>query len=226
MKHMLKTPSRLSLAALSILVAYSPVAQGAVLAPGGTALIKGTNYPASVLQDVDRIISLLPDDCPVGVGCDPLPGLFLRDRVTQLGSGTVNFERLLRLQDFVPSVSGISTSESGFSGFTTDAEYDPSTLNGSTHPTQVDRSAGSGDLITFSNFSPDSLGAGQNSDFLTIQTDATAYALIGTVSVHVTLGAQGFHGDVPVFAPAVPEPASLASLLCCAALITQRRAHR
>lgn len=110
--------------------------------------------------------------------------------------------------DFVYQLSNNSNSldsiermaSSGFSGYTTNADYIAGT--GAASPFLVSSST-SGDVIGFSFLSAAAIQPGQTSDTLVIKTDATAFTT-GSVSV-----SDGGVANVSSFSPvAVPEPAS------------------
>lgn len=201
--------------------ALSPRAMGVPLVPGGSVATTGTNYSATIVADVDRSIALLPDVCPFV--CDPIGNITIRDRVTRLASGTYNFERYFQQGSSIPS-SDLSIVESDFAGFATDVDFDPTTLQGISHPTSADRSA-SGDTVNFRAFS-DPIGLNEHSDFMTIQTDATSYDATGLITVHLNIGSAAFHGLTDAFTPAVPEPSSALLLAGMGALLAFGRRLR
>jgi hypothetical protein len=209
--------SRFAFTVAVLLGAAAPNAfAGAVLTPGTSASLTGGNYAATVVQDIDRPVTLTSGSSTLTVT--------VRDRVTLTGS-TYNFERfILNTNTFAVGTS--SFAENGFAGFTTTADYDPTTAGGTQFPTSAARSAGTGDTLTFSQFSPSSLAAAAQTDYMTIQTNAPAYAFTGSVNVTV-LGVTGapYTGSVGVFAPAIPEPASLGLMAIPAAALLLRK-HR
>lgn len=100
------------------------------------------------------------------------------------------------------------TTLNGFAGFLTDASY--STLSAGTVPFTMDRS-GNGNVVGYSfvgpPLGPAVLAPGQTSMTLVVQTDARAYTeSIGNVI-------DGSIASGPIYAPAIPEPASMLLLL-------------
>ena len=204
--------------ALGILL-VSAVASAVPLLPGNSVGINGTNLPGDVKED---------DNLSVTVG----PCTFnLRDRVTENPDGTYNFNHHFELlsNDWAANgyfVSIVSFAESGFMGYSTDVDWDPTTNNGVISPFAASRDA-SGDVIIFDNYDPAIIGLNEQTDFTTTQTDALAYALVGTstITIQMMLPTGGpdeiFSGTIDTFAP-IPEPATL-TLLVLGGLLLRRK---
>jgi hypothetical protein len=101
----------------------------------------------------------------------------------------------------------------GFTGFTTDADYIPST--GVDAPELVTRQDSiTGDVVgyQFAGVNP-----GENTDILVIQTNATAYQT-GDASFQ-----DGGNVSIPAPVPAVPEPATIGLLVISLSALNLRR---
>jgi hypothetical protein len=127
-----------------------------------------------------------------------------------LGAGDLDF--VIVLSNAGPGVVEHITSSlaPGYSGFITDVGYATSINGGATStgvvPSNVDRSS-DGAVIDFNYLASNNLASGQSTPYLEIQTNATSYVSIGTVSVQD--GVSGFGNG---FAPATPEPMSVGLL--------------
>lgn len=193
------------------------------LAPGNTVNVSGSNYAADVVEDVDRTVQLFD------TSNDLISTVTVRDRVTQLAGGTYNFERFLLNGPSSPlagnaSILRYDVGTTGYTGFATDVDFDPTTTDGTAGPQTVTRSA-DGNTVTFNDpFQPnDVLTADTQTDYLTIQTDAPSYALTGTITVTGSVGGNFVSGSTVAFAPALPEPAMLALMPGFAAIWMRRR---
>jgi hypothetical protein len=192
------------------------------LSAGGTVSISGSNYPATVVEDVDRTISL------VNSSNDVLDTVTVRDRVTQLASGTYNFERFLLNGPSLTapnlSLGRYGVTEAGFGAFSTDVDYDPTTVDGLYWPISATRSV-SGDSVRFNDpfQTNDVIASDEQTDYMTIQTNATAYALTGSITVTGEVGGSLVTGTVQAFAPAVPEPAAAGVISLIPLLFVRRR---
>jgi hypothetical protein len=207
---------RIHVPVLAFTLLLARPASAALLTPGSSVSTSGSNYAATVLQDVDRTIQLL------NAGNVVVGTLTLHDRVTQLPGGTINFERYLVNTSGDHTFGRFSMSESDFTGYATDVDFDP-TGGGSSAPSGASRTT-VGDTVTFINFSPDTLGPAARSDYMTNKTDALNYALTGTTSVAGELSGILVTGSVTTFAPAaVPEPASAGLLAAGIGILTLRR---
>ena len=189
-----------------VIVFVSTLAPAVLLMPGNSVALPGTNLPGFVVED---------NVLPVVVG----PCVFsLRDRVTQNGDGTYNFNHFFQLISNPFAADGISVAvvafiESGFTGYLTNVDWDPTTFIGTVNPLVASRSADS-DVILFSQYDPPIINLGEASYFTTTQTNAMDYDVVGTSTiVIVLLSPTGdplgqFSGTVATFNP-IPEPASL-----------------
>lgn len=213
-------------AALITLAAIAAVlnctsASAVVLVPGGSVALPGTNLPGLVVEDIDRNVVVGPAT------------FILRDRVTQNGDGTYNFNHFFELVSNTLAANGyavsiVSFDESHFAGFSTSVDWDPTTLNGTISPAFADRNA-SGDIVTFRNYSPAVMNINAQTYYSTTQTDALAYGLVGSSTIKIQMmlptGAPGdtFTGSVDTFAP-IPEPATIMLLgLGALSLLRKRR---
>ena len=162
---------RWSLAAIAAgLFWASATASGSVVAPGGTIAISGTNFPGLVIQDVERSLTLSNGTI-----------ITIQDRITQVASGNLSFDRVIRNTSDVPIVIK-DLVESGFSGFTTDVDFDPTSTGLVSEPHTAVRD-GAGNTITFTQMTSPTIASGDLSRFMTDLTNASAYALTGTTTV-------------------------------------------
>jgi hypothetical protein len=196
------------------------------LSPGGNVTISGSEVSSEVFvyQDIDRPLVLLDSSN------DPVATVTVRDRVGYYADGDVTFERFLLNGPASPlaanpSIFRYDFSETGFTGFSTDVDFDPSTDDGLYYATNVSRTS-DGNTVTFNDpFSPtDVINSGEQTDYLRVDTDAPYYALDAMVTVTGSIANVGLvHGSTEVFGPAVPEPSALAMLLCAAIPMMKRR---
>jgi hypothetical protein len=97
------------------------------------------------------------------------------------------------------------TTLNGFTGFQTDTSFQ--TGSPGLAPTYMDRSIGTGNVVGFSFFGPPigttALLPGMTSAVLVVQTDAPAW----TISTGNVI--DGSIASGPIYAPAVPEPATM-----------------
>ena len=113
-------------------------------------------------------------------------------------SGCLDFVYQVTRTGGTDPIEGLNSGS--FAGFRTDAGY--ATTTGTTPPTKVDRSAGSGIVVTFELTGANQLtGNPQASYLLVVETDAL-FAKAGNFTVTDTLSANG-SGFIPTL---VPEP--------------------
>jgi hypothetical protein len=203
------------------IVLVSTLTSAVPLLPGGAVGINGTNLPGLVVEDPDRTVTAGP--------CT----FTLRDRVTQNPDTTYNFNHWFELTSNDWAANGylvkiISFEESGFAGYSTDVDWDPTTSNGTINPFAASRTA-TGDIVTFFQYTPEIMALNAQTYYSTTQTNALAYALVGTSTINIQMmlptGAPGdiFSGSVDTFAP-VPEPTTL--LLLGLGIFGLLRKHR
>ena len=196
------------------------------LTPGNTVSLPGNQYPVrTAVEDVDRQVDLYTSSNVY------VQTVTIRDRVTQMADGSYGFEPFLLNGSATSGNVNLvrySLSDAGFAGFSTDVDYDNTSITGSVtpneYPVQATRSA-DGNTVRFNDpFQlSDSLAAGQQTDFMDIETNARDYDLVGTITVTGDATGVGLvSGSVKVFAPIVPEPGS-AGLLALIAPIAMRR---
>jgi hypothetical protein len=131
------------------------------------------------------------------------------DPANPFGGGFLTFTYVITMNGSPDALSGFSVDSYG--GFLTDATFNPA--NGGVPPTQIIRSSGTGDTITFQWLTGGGLGPNSTSALLVVETDATAF--------HVTTG--GVIDSTPadlnnLLAPlnmptAVPDATGTATLL-------------
>ncbi len=123
--------------------------------------------------------------------------------VYRTGGGTLDF--VTEVMNDMTSMDGITeVSLTNYTGFTTDAFYNPLNL-GDIAPTDAERQT-SGDTVGFFFPHPNGIGNGAESALLIVKTDAKLYTS-GTINM-----IDGAVSTNPAFAPVVPEPGSLALL--------------
>jgi len=188
----------------------------APLAPGGAVIVPDLPLPAgSALVDFrsDEFIGMnaLGETLYTGI----VDSYVFRETAGNLLFGYIVYND----EDSVDEISAVSMTD--FAGWVTEVGQDPGAAGpGGSPATSATRSAGGG-TVTF-NFTRDPLGRGAleqgTASFgMMIRTDATDYTR-GTVNV-----LNGAIATVESFAPAVPEPASLAALGVGAAALLRRR---
>ena len=177
------------------------------LLPGGAVAINGENLPGLVQEDENPYVTVGP--------CT----FMLRDRVTKNeDDGTYNFNHHFKLTENDFSANGytvniVSFAESGFTGYSTDVDWDDTTSNGHNSPAWAERTA-DGDIVTFSQYSPMLMNIDDQTFFSTTRTNALAYGLVGTCTITIQMmlptGGPGeiYSGTIDTYAP-IPEPASL-----------------
>ena len=95
----------------------------------------------------------------------------------------------------VGGCGGGGRTSTGFSGFTTDVEYDPTTL-GVSHPLIALRSSAPGNDVTFDKFSAFSIAPGEQTNYMTDKTNATGYADTGSTTITGIINGQFVSGTV------------------------------
>lgn len=188
-------------------------ASAVVLAPGASSALTGTNTPGLVIQDPIRSLTL-SDGTVIGV----------QDRVDRLASGNLEFDRVVRNTSNV-TITLVDVVTTGFAGFTTDVDFDPTSTGTVGEPHFASRSA-SGNAITFTQMASPTIVAGNLSRFMDDITNATSYTLTGTTTVDaLNVAGAPITGSVSAFAPAVPEPASIGvmGIGATAAMLRRRR---
>ena len=202
------------IAALTISLISTRAALAAPIFPGGLNVLSGSSYPSTVVQDTVRIVPLLSFGTEIGT-------VELHDRVTATGP-TVNFERFF-VNTGNTTLSSPTLTSSGFSGYSTDVDYDP-TSPGVSHPLIALRSAGVGNDITFDKFNAFSIAPGEQTNLMTEKTNAAGYAPIGTTTITGIVNGQYVTGSITTYAPSVPEPTTLSLLgLGALGLLARRR---
>ncbi len=181
------------------LLALAMPAFANVLAPGGTVAPDNLSIVGDVkLADT----GILPYTSVGGV----FSGTYAA-AVFQNAGGTLDFVYFFSLgSSTTPGEQIEAASVSNFGGFLTDVGICFTGCVSGVIPTDVSRSGGTGDIITFHYPSPNGVMIGQNTWVLEISTDAKFFKA-GTFNL--------LDDDVAIlkgFAPAVPEPGSLALL--------------
>jgi hypothetical protein len=186
-----------SLAVLSFgVLGFTGSAKGVLILPGQALPTTGAgSFGGTKIADTGS----LPFTGLNAVNSTVFTGLL--DTQVYADSGGLDF-----VYQFSNSANSIDSIErltaSGFSGYTTDADYIAG--SGAAGPFLVSSSS-NGDTIGFSFLSASDVAPGQTSDILVIKTDALAFTA-STVSV-----SDGGVANVDSFSPtAVPEPASMA----------------
>lgn len=198
-----------SIPALAIALLAS-AAQAAILSPGGVEGLSGTTVAATpVLAGTVQDDPLRPFAIGFGGGIG-LTG-YLQDRVSLSNDlGTLVFSPRIRdtmgVAGTVP-LEILSISLTGYAGYSTDIEYRTDGL-GDAGPDSVSRSA-DGDTLNF-RYTASPLLPPDESLFISILTDATEFAPVGTALIVARTGptsgpfAVTLHGiNVPV-----PEPST------------------
>jgi hypothetical protein len=138
------------------------------------------------------------------------------DIVHRQPNGTLVFETEVTIDPVAqPTFEIDRVGRTKYEGFSTDAFPEPD-RGGSLFPETADRSA-SGSQVTFNFLNGNRLlEDGAPSSFFAISTDATRYAEVGELFLHIA-GVGSLPG-IPVYSP-VPEPAHVAWLLAGGTLL-------
>lgn len=178
------------------------VTWAAPLAPGDATTLAGADLGLAGTTPVDAALRpvLLSDG----------ESLVIADIVTRRADGGLDFIRAISNTNELPIACAI-TGVTGFAGFAVDVDFDNTTA-GYAAPTGALRSA-DGDTLAFLANPAGIIPSGGTSVLYVVQTNATDYRLAGTTGI-VGANASGaaITGSTDSFAPAVPEPASLAVL--------------
>jgi hypothetical protein len=192
-------------------------ASAVVVSPGGTVAISGTNFPGLVIQDVFRSVTLTDGTV-----------ITLQDRITQVASGHLSFDRIIRNTSNV-TINIKDLVETGFAGWTTDVDFDPTSTGIVVEPHTATRDA-AGISVTFTNMvspalSPSPIATPTSlSRAMTDLTNAFNFSLTGTTTIDAfAVTGAPISGTVTTFAPAVPEPGSFALLGANSLLLLRRR---
>jgi PEP-CTERM motif len=188
---------------------FSPTAKAVVILPGQLLVPTGTGaFSGTKIADVTTpFTGLAPGDVVSFTGS-------LESQVYREVGGTLDFVYQFS-DDDVPTNDAIERfTVSGFSGFSTDADYVATT--GASAPEFVTRQAAPGDVVgyQFSGVAP-----GTDTDILVIHTNATA-TQSGTASFQ-----DGGNVSIAAPVPAVPEPATIGLLALAVSGLTLRRSR-
>jgi hypothetical protein len=182
--------------------AATPLAPGGAVVPVGTTTAADPNRVGVVVDDPLRLFVIMD-----GLGNVIVEGA-LQDRVTRSTPlGTLMFEP--RLRNTIGTGVIVGLLDRGFAGFSTDVEFLTSGA-GDVGPDEISRGAAAGDELTFE-YEPSVIDPPQEALFLSVLTDATGFAPIGTTTIFARdlTGALFFVTLENTNAP-VPEPSALA----------------
>lgn len=194
----------LLLGAILGVAGLAPPAWAAALAPGGNVAPTSLALPANTLLDTTSVAFSGTN------GTESYTGTLTAEVRRNTGTGTLIFTYSFTNTGPLPGQVAQAITDlivTGYAGFTTDVNFVPlsGVPAGTNNPGSVDRSAGGG-TVTF-NFTPPastSIGSGETSATVWIQTNATIY-VSGTAQV-----TDGFASNImTVFAPGAPEPGTL-----------------
>lgn len=185
------------------LLALAMPAMANVLTPGNTVTPDQIPFNGTVLA----FTGFLPYTSVGGV----YSGTYAAE-VNMNAGGTLDFYYYFTVDSAtVPGEAVEAASVSSFGGYTTDVAIcqGNTCINPDVNPTDVSRSGGAGNIITFHYPSPNSVGVGQNTTVLIIRTDATQF---NAGTFHLIDDDVAILTGYEPFGPPVPEPSSLALL--------------
>ena len=213
----------------ALLAVLAGSASAAMVTPGSLHALSGTTSAANpALGGTVQDDPLRPFEIQDAADNVLLTGN-LQDRVSLSDDlGTLIFSpRLRELSGFVGAAPPqiLSMTISGYSGYSTEIEY-RTDGSGDVGPDSVSRSA-DGDLLTF-RYSAAPLLPPDSSHFLSILTDATAFAPIGSATILARVGVDGpvFQTTIQGINVPVPEPTSAVVMLGGLAAVSTGRRRR
>jgi Zn-dependent metalloprotease len=201
--------ARSRLLPLAFAIALASPAPAVPLDPGNSVALSGApGEPGAVIRD-DLLPFEIWDLTPSGASVLMFEGV-LQARIVELDAGA-NLLFSFRIRDTNPALPGAiqRIDLRHFDGVTTDVDFATNGL-GSVGPTSADRSP-DGKSVEFVFGTP--LVGGEESFFLEITTDATAFELRGKSAIVPTAGSNApFHTAQPAASAPDPRLASLAQL--------------
>lgn len=209
-----KTLRSVALAALTIVSVHSALAVG-LITPVGPANFADTPLPGTTAASRPELAGTVLADTLQNFSFEGLTGTVQNRVVREDVSGTLDFYwkidvasstagnavNAFRLIDF--GLPYLTDADWRIDGSGTEAPGTARLFNGGPYPTGA---------INFLFPTTASVGAGEQSRFFFLHTTATAFAQ--TAQYDLLSSSDGISGVFSTYAPAVPEPSSVALLLC------------